>query len=61
MLLFPSTALLLQSWLGLAVAVLPSLGLIVRTAMEDRELRRRLDGYAEYAARVRHRLIPLIW
>jgi protein-S-isoprenylcysteine O-methyltransferase Ste14 len=52
---------LLESWIGLTVAILPSLGLIVRTAMEDRELRLRLDGYLEYAGRVRHRLIPLIW
>jgi protein-S-isoprenylcysteine O-methyltransferase Ste14 len=33
----------------------------VRTALEDRELRRRLPGYADYAARVRWRLIPGVW
>jgi protein-S-isoprenylcysteine O-methyltransferase Ste14 len=35
--------------------------LVVRTALEDRELRRRLDGYAGYARRIRYRLIPGIW
>jgi len=29
--------------------------------MEDRELQRGLAGYPEYAARVRYRLILLIW
>jgi protein-S-isoprenylcysteine O-methyltransferase Ste14/8-oxo-dGTP pyrophosphatase MutT (NUDIX family) len=35
--------------------------LLVRTALEDRTLQRDLDGYREYAARVRHRLLPGIW
>jgi protein-S-isoprenylcysteine O-methyltransferase Ste14 len=33
----------------------------VRTALEDRTLRQELEGYAEYARRVRFRLIPGIW
>jgi protein-S-isoprenylcysteine O-methyltransferase Ste14 len=28
---------------------------------EDAFLRRNLEGYAEYAARVRHRLVPGVW
>jgi protein-S-isoprenylcysteine O-methyltransferase Ste14 len=35
--------------------------LIVRTALEDRELKRGLAGYTDYAARVQYRLVPLIW
>ncbi len=35
--------------------------LILRTALEDRMLHRELDGYADYAARVRYRLIPFVW
>ena len=31
---------------------------VVRTLLEDRTLRRELEGYAEYAARVRYRLVP---
>ena len=57
----PSTALLLGSWWGLASSFLLSGGLAFRTAMEDRELRRGLEGYTQYAARVRYRLIPFVW
>jgi hypothetical protein len=35
--------------------------LILRTALEDRELHRRLYGYADDAQRVRYRLIPMVW
>ena len=34
---------------------------VVRTALEDRTLQAELDGYADYAARVRFRLVPGIW
>lgn len=34
---------------------------IVRTALEDGVLRRELDGYSEYAQKVRYRLIPWLW
>jgi len=57
----PANALLLGSWYGLAVSFVLSSGIVFRTAMEDRELQRGLEGYAEYAARVRYRLIPLVW
>jgi protein-S-isoprenylcysteine O-methyltransferase Ste14 len=42
-------------------AALLVVNLFVRTALEDRTLRTELDGYKEYAARMRHRLIPGIW
>jgi protein-S-isoprenylcysteine O-methyltransferase Ste14 len=29
--------------------------------MEERMLTAELDGYADYAARVRYRLVPLLW
>lgn len=35
--------------------------LIVRTALEDRTLWEELEGYKEYAQRVRYRLVPGIW
>ncbi|MEW6094780.1 MAG: isoprenylcysteine carboxylmethyltransferase family protein [Chloroflexota bacterium] len=35
--------------------------LFLRTALEDRTLLAELDGYKEYAARVRYRLIPGVW
>ena len=61
LLLLPSAALILASWLGLAATIPLASVLILRTALEDRELHRRLDGYAVYAQRVRCRLIPLVW
>jgi protein-S-isoprenylcysteine O-methyltransferase Ste14 len=35
--------------------------LIIRTALEDHTLKKELDGYTEYAGRVRFRLVPGIW
>jgi protein-S-isoprenylcysteine O-methyltransferase Ste14 len=37
------------------------IALIVRTALEDRFLQGKLDGYKDYARRTRYRLIPGIW
>jgi len=41
---------------GLAAAVL-----LLRAGLEDRVLRAELPGYAEYAARVRSRVVPGVW
>jgi protein-S-isoprenylcysteine O-methyltransferase Ste14 len=57
----PALALMLGSWYGLAASFLLFAVMIIRTALEDRELQRGLEGYAEYAQRVRYRLIPGIW
>jgi protein-S-isoprenylcysteine O-methyltransferase Ste14 len=57
----PGMALLLGSWYGLAGVLAFIAGIVVRTALEDRELQRRLPGYAEYATRVRYRLVPHLW
>ena len=55
------TPFLLGSWCALGPAVLASIAMIVRTALEDRTLRAELEGYEAYAARVRYRLVPGIW
>ncbi len=34
---------------------------VVRTALEDRTLLAELDGYRDYAERVRYRLVPGVW
>ncbi len=34
---------------------------VMRTAVEDGVLLRELDGYSEYAQKVRYRLIPWVW
>jgi protein-S-isoprenylcysteine O-methyltransferase Ste14 len=48
---------------GAALAANAALTLLVvwRTALEDRTLRSELDGYADYARRVRFRLVPGVW
>jgi protein-S-isoprenylcysteine O-methyltransferase Ste14 len=35
--------------------------MVIRTALEDRTLLAELPGYAEYAQRVRYRLLPGVW
>jgi protein-S-isoprenylcysteine O-methyltransferase Ste14 len=52
---------LLGSWPALAVGAVDTLALIVRTAVEDHTLQADLPGYAEYARRVRYRLVPGVW
>jgi protein-S-isoprenylcysteine O-methyltransferase Ste14 len=58
---FIGTSLLLGSWWGLAFALVFGLLLCIRIPLEEKVLRAKLQGYDDYAARVRYRLIPLIW
>ncbi len=55
------TALALGSWWGMVVAVAVSIGIVLRTRLEDRTLMAELEGYAHYAQRVRYRLVPRVW
>jgi protein-S-isoprenylcysteine O-methyltransferase Ste14 len=58
---FAGLPLLLGSWWGLAFLPL-FVGLFAfRIGIEERTLRTALKGYDDYAARVRYRVIPLIW
>jgi len=61
LLFFLGMPLLLGSWWGLAVAPLPIVGIAWRAVREERTLMAELAGYAEYAARVRYRLVPGVW
>jgi protein-S-isoprenylcysteine O-methyltransferase Ste14 len=58
---FLSGPVLLGSWWALVPAVPLALFIVKRTIAEDRFLHAELAGYAEFAARVRCRLIPGIW
>jgi protein-S-isoprenylcysteine O-methyltransferase Ste14 len=58
---FLGAPLLLGSWCGLALAPLLIAAVAFRAVMEERMLSAELEGYAAYAARVRWRLVPLIW
>jgi protein-S-isoprenylcysteine O-methyltransferase Ste14 len=61
MVMYVATGLVLGSIWALALAGI-LVGLFLwRTVMEDRTLRRELDGYEEYAAQTRYRLVPGVW
>ena len=55
------TSLVLGSWWGLATVPILVLLLGIRIGIEEKTLRAGLEGYDDYARRVRWRLIPLIW
>jgi protein-S-isoprenylcysteine O-methyltransferase Ste14 len=55
------TPLILDSLWAFLPAVLTVVVIVVRTAREDRTLHDELDGYRDYAGRVRNRLIPGVW
>ncbi len=59
--LFVGGGLALGSWLAALVGLFMALLLFRRTALEDRFLRERLEGYAAYAERVRYRVFPGVW
>jgi protein-S-isoprenylcysteine O-methyltransferase Ste14 len=53
--------LILGSWWGFVLGGLLAMFVVIRTSQEDRMLLEELPGYAEYARRVRYRLIPFVW
>jgi protein-S-isoprenylcysteine O-methyltransferase Ste14 len=55
------SALALGSWLGFGLGVIFSVLVVRRVLFEDAFLRANLQGYKEYAARVRYRLVPGVW
>ena len=56
-----ATPIALGSWWGM-IAFVPMLASIVwRLQAEEELLARQLSGYADYRARLRYRLIPLVW
>lgn len=55
------TPMILGSLWASVLGVITAMLMIVRTALEDKTLRAELDGYKEYAARVRYRLLPGVW
>ncbi|ANW03347.1 methyltransferase family protein [Bradyrhizobium icense] len=61
MLYFIGIPLLLGSWWGVAFAPVFAVLFAVRARIEERALVEGLPGYADYAARVRYRLVPGIW
>ncbi|CAN7336664.1 isoprenylcysteine carboxylmethyltransferase family protein [Bradyrhizobium sp. LjRoot220] len=61
MLFFFGVPLLVGSWWGVALAPVFAVLFAIRAGIEERALIAGLPGYADYAARVRYRLLPGIW
>src|SRR5262249_50393985 len=59
--LLASSGLALGSWLATLIGLAGIPFILRRTVYEDRLLRTELPGYADYAARVRYRLLPSVW
>ena len=61
-LILAASGVALGSWLAAAFLIAITVPfLFYRVIHEDRVLQTRLDGYADYARRVRWRLVPGIW
>jgi len=58
---FVGSALLLGSWWGVAMTPVFAILFGIRTRIEENTLTTGLPGYADYAARVRYRLVPGVW
>lgn len=52
---------LLGSWWAILAGGVCAVLFVLRAALEDRALQTELPGYAEYAGRVRYRLLPGVW
>jgi protein-S-isoprenylcysteine O-methyltransferase Ste14 len=61
MLYFLGIPLLLGSWWGVAIAPVFAVLFAIRARIEERALVEGLPDYADYAARVRYRLVPGLW
>jgi len=61
MLFFVGVPLLLGSWWGVAIAPVFAILFAIRALIEERALVEGLPDYADYAARVRYRLVPGLW
>ena len=55
------SARLTRSWWGVAIGLLFIVLFAIRARIEERALIDGLPGYADYAARVRYRLLPGVW
>ncbi|MBT1511598.1 isoprenylcysteine carboxylmethyltransferase family protein [Bradyrhizobium sp. SRL28] len=61
MLFFVGVPLLLGSWWGVAIAPVFAVLFAIRARIEERALVEGLPDYADYAERVRYRLVPGLW
>jgi protein-S-isoprenylcysteine O-methyltransferase Ste14 len=57
----PFGGLAMGSWIAVGFGLLYTALILRRVTFEDRFLQANLDGYREYAERVRYRLLPGVW
>jgi protein-S-isoprenylcysteine O-methyltransferase Ste14 len=60
-LMYLSTPLVWGSLWALAIGGVITVLFLVRTALEDKALRRELPGYEEYASHTHYRFLPGVW
>ncbi len=58
---FLASPILLGAMWTFLPAVFWTIVTVIRTALEDRALQEKLEGYRDYAGRVRYRLVPGVW
>jgi protein-S-isoprenylcysteine O-methyltransferase Ste14 len=58
---YVATPFFLDALWAFVPVVLITIALVIRTRLEDNTLQEELEGYREYAGRVRCRLLPGIW
>ena len=56
-----SIPLIIESLVSFVPVLIYLFSVILRTWLEDKTLQEELEGYSEYASRVRYRLFPWIW
>jgi len=56
-----SIPLIFGSLYGFINAVISTVLILIRTGMEDQTLKNELDGYADYAQKVKYRILPGFW
>jgi protein-S-isoprenylcysteine O-methyltransferase Ste14 len=61
LLTYLATPIFLDARWAFLPVVLLGVVLVIRTALEDRTLQGQLEGYRDYARRVRYHLLPGIW
>jgi protein-S-isoprenylcysteine O-methyltransferase Ste14 len=57
----PFSGLAMGSWIASGMGLVMSALIVRRVVFEDAFLQQNLDGYTEYAQRVRHRVVPGLW
>lgn len=61
LLTYLATPFFLDSTWAILPVILMTIVLVIRTDLEDKTLHEELEGYRDYAQRVRYRLLPGVW